>query len=175
MEKWKQSSESHSVHLFHPFIFISEGGESGGKMIRNWEWFASILLHFMPVDHLTPPETVSVTVILKKRVKQKSEMGVVPSRAMTLFKLNWDPFISSPQSPPYEKNDAYLYLKCHPWPFLHGKNELPGYSLQNLWSIWFETFHTNMPRWIIFTTLKQEYSCYKTIFSNEIDISPRDD
>lgn len=121
------------------------------------------------------PETVLVTVILKKRVKQKSEMGVVPSRAMTLFKLNWDPFISSPQSPPYEKNDAYLYLKCHPWPFLHGKNELPGYSLQNLWSIWFETFHTNMPRWIIFTTLKQEYSCYKTIFSNEIDISPRDD
>ena len=62
------------------------------------------------------PETVSVTVILKKRVKQKSEMGVFPSRATTIFKLNWDPFISSPQSPPYDKNDAYLYLNVIPDP-----------------------------------------------------------
>lgn len=33
----------------------------------------------------------------------------------------------------------YLYLKSHPCPFLYGKSEFPGYSLQKLWSIWFET------------------------------------
>lgn len=122
----------------------------------------------MPVDHLILRNSLGHC-YFKEKSEQKSEMGVVPSRKALQTELR-SFYIQSPEPSLWEEWCISLFKMSSLT--LSIARELPGYSLQNLWSIWFETFHTNMPRWIIFTTLKQEYSCYKLFSLMKLTFPP---